>query len=461
MIKIRNRNKIQIVFLIFIIFNLGVITVIAFPIDKISSFKLSILEKLRITQPRIIYPEKLETSRYEFSLQKQLSLNGIFQLAPVSKSYFYALDRFSGELFSFKMNNKESKRNYLGNVYDQSNFLYNGKGSKSGQKINNAGNKISNDLKIFATAFDLEYAFGQLYMSVTLPSEDQTCTSLNLLSFIVPYSASDKLKKPKVLFKSPCILDKSSPTMWGGRITHSTKSIFMSIGEQRYDPSGFPKADKLSISEIKNNSSVFGKVLEFNPKIGTYKIYSSGHRNTQGLFFSNDEGKLFESEHGPFGGDEVNILIKGKNYGWPFGTFGKPYPLFDTGNKNDEFRSINPSSTIDKQLSNFGAKSGSQPKAQLPIMSWIPSVGAGNLAKIQNNSSYSDWLGNIFVSTMLEKSIHRLILSRNSVVLDERIPIGLRIRDFIINDFGFIILSTDEGKLLFYKATSPDIVMNK
>ena len=266
MIKILNKSKTLTIFIIFIIFNLGVITVISFPIDKISTFKLSILQKLRITQPRITYPEKIDTSRYEFLLQEKLSLNGVFQLAPVSKSHFYALDRFSGELFSFNLDNKEFKRSYLGNVYNQLNFVYNDKGSKYGQKINNAGNKISNELKISSTAFDLEYAFGQLYMSITLPSEDQACTSLNLFSFTVPTSASDKLKNPKVLFKSPCILDKSTPSMWGGRITHSIKSIFMSVGEQRYDPSGFPKTDKLSISEISKNSSVFGKVLEFNPK---------------------------------------------------------------------------------------------------------------------------------------------------------------------------------------------------
>jgi glucose/arabinose dehydrogenase len=445
---------------IFVIFSLGVVSVIAFPIDKISNFKLSILQKIGISQPRVIFPEKIDSSRYEFRLQKQFSLDGVYQLAPVSKSHFYALDRFSGKVFTYNLKHKKFTHDYLGNIYDQLDFISDGNGSRDGQKINNAGNKVGNEPTIFATAFDLEYAFGKLYMSVTLPEENQTCTTLNLFSFSVPDTATNEFKNIKKIFKSPCILDKSTPTMWGGRITHSTKNIFMSVGEQRYDPSGFPKIDIFSISEIQNTKSVFGKVLEFNPQSNKYKIYSSGHRNAQGLFYSHDDSKIFESEHGPFGGDEINILEKGKNYGWPFGTFGKPYPLFNTGNKDDEFRSINPSSTIDKQLNQFNARSGSQLNARLPVMSWIPSVGAGSLTKIQNDSIYLDWLGNVLVSSMLEKSIHRLILAKDSIVLDEKITIELRIRDFIINDSGYLILSTDEGKLLIYIATSPAIAIN-
>lgn len=151
---------------------------------------------------------------------------------------------------------------------------------------------------------------------------------------------------------------------------------------------------------------------------------------------------------------EVNILGKGKNYGWPFGTFGKPYPLFNTGNSGDEFRSINPGSTIDKELKKFGAISGAQPGAQLPVMSWIPGVGAGNISQVQSGSNFVDWHGNILVSLMQDTSLHRLILAGNSVVLDERIPLGFRVRDFIVNDNGYLILSTDQGRLLVYRNTA-------
>jgi glucose/arabinose dehydrogenase len=166
---------------------------------------------------------------------------------------------------------------------------------------------------------------------------------------------------------------------------------------------------------------------------------------------------LIESEHGPFGGDEVNVLVKGNNYGWPLGTFGKPYPLFNTGHKEDEVRSLNPATTIDKQLAEFGAISGSQPGAHLPIMSWAPGVGAGNITKIQKSSGFVDWRGNIVVSLMADMSLHRLILSGNSVIFDENISLGFRVRDFIVNDLGFLILSTDQGRLLIYRTTSSEM----
>lgn len=454
----KSRTTYKVIFVVSILFSFsfGITTILAFPIDEISSIKLSILQKIGRTEQRVTFPAKIESSRYQFILEKKSTLDGVFKLANVNNDQFFALDRFSGKLFRFDRQNEEMSNLYLGNIYEQLGLPSNESESKVGQKINNAG-KLNGEKSVFTTAFDLEYAFEKLYMTVTVPSIDNTCTALKLYVYSVPSTKLDKIWDPKVLLETPCILDKSTPTMWGGRITHSLKSIFVSVGEQRYDPSGFPKADQVSASEIKNSNSPFGKVIEISPQHDEYKIYSSGHRNAQGLFFSHDDGKLFESEHGPFGGDEVNILLRGKNYGWPFGTFGKPYPLFDSGNNNDEFRAINPSYTIDKQLSKFGAKSGQQANASLPILSWTPSVGAGNLTKVQSTSIYEDWQGNIVFSAMVEKSLHRLILSKNTVVFDERIPIGLRVRDFIINESGYLILSTDEGKLLFYKATSPQI----
>jgi len=105
-------------------------------------------------------------------------------------------------------------------------------------------------------------------------------------------------------------------------------------------------------------------------------------------------------------------------------------------------------------LAKFGAVSGSQPGARLPVMSWIPGVGAGNIAQVQKSSDFKDWHGNILVSLMQDASLHRLILAGDSVVLDERIPLGFRVRDFIVNDDRYLVLSTDQGRLLIYKSTA-------
>ena len=438
------------------IFIFGAASVLAFPIASVSKFKQEILNKLGIVHVQVTFPEIIDSSRYQFSLQNTPSLDGVFQLAPVDSYNFFALDRFSGKLYAFSLVSDFFEKRYLGNVYDQLGFFSKSEASLAGQKIDNAGNKKNSNSTIYATAFDIDYAFGRIYLSVTLPSQNQTCTSLSLYSFTAPLSNRNILHDTKLHFTSPCVLDKKNPTMWAGRITHSPTNLYLSVGEQRYDPSGFPKVDKISISEIAKTNSPFGKVLEFEPGGISYTIFSSGHRNAQGLYFSKDDGRLVESEHGPFGGDEVNILKKGDNYGWPFGTFGKPYPLSDTGNKSDLSRSVNPATTIDRALSEFGAISGSQPSAHLPIMSWFPGVGAANITKVQKSSGFADWHVNILLSLMGENSMHRLILSGNSVVHDERISLGIRVRDFIINDLGYVILSSDEGRLLIYKTTSSE-----
>jgi len=435
-------------------FLLGAFSVLAFPIATVSTFKQTVLQKLGITRTGMKFPDLIDSSRYQLSLQSKNSLDGVFQLASINSHNFIGIDRFSGDLYSFHESADGFNHIHLGNIFDQLNLFSSKAAALEGQKIDNAGNAKLAKPTIFATAFDIEYAFGHTYLSVTLPSKNQSCTTLNLFQFDVNMSVAKPIVNSKLLFSTPCVLDKKNPTMWAGRITHSSNNLYLSVGEQRYDPSGFPKQDRVSQSEIKNLNSVFGKVLEFDPRSGAYSIYSSGHRNAQGLFYSTDTRKLIESEHGPFGGDEVNILTKGGNYGWPFGTFGKPYPLFNTGNKLDEVRSVNPSESIDKQLAKFGAVSGSQPGARLPVMSWIPGVGAGNIAQIQKSSNFKDWHGNILVSLMQDASLHRLILSGDSVVLDERIPLGFRVRDFIVNDDGFLVLSTDQGRLLIYKSTA-------
>jgi len=234
----------------------------------------------------------------------------------------------------------------------------------------------------------------------------------------------------------------------GGRITNSDTNLYLSIGEQRYDRSGFPKIGdnfKKLQSEI---SSVFGSVLEFNKDNNQYKIFSRGHRNAQGLFYDQEQGQLLESEHGPFGGDEVNVLVRGNNYGWPFATFGKPYPKKYPSGKAEINDSMNPATGVDRELKTFGAKSGSQSGYELPLFSWSPGMSPGNLVKISTKSSLIDWRNNIFVALMGEGSFHRLILDKGRVVHDETIQLGKRVRDFLVMDSGSIFASTDNGELV-------------
>lgn len=451
------KNRFHSVVVISIVYIFGAISTLAVPVEKVIELKDSIAGKIGVIE-KPTYTQTIDTSRYSFALHSGELLDGTFQLAQHSLSTFYAIERFSGELFFIRLTSPGYVTTSLGNVFKLLGLPSNPASADDGYKIDKAGNRLSSANTIYATAFDIDYAFGRLYLSLTSPSVDQTCTALSLFSFVAIDAGEIDSDSASMIFRTPCILDKMNPTMWGGRIAHSEDKIFLSIGEQRYDPSGFPKSDVVSVSEIGIKDSVFGKVVEFGPTGENFRVFAYGLRNAQGLFFSRDDQELFESEHGPFGGDEVNILQDGENYGWPFRTFGKPYGI-ENGNDRDINRSVNPASSIDFELAKFGARSGDDSGFKTPIMSWINSassgIGAGQLVKVQKESQFRDWHGDILVAHMRDFSLRRLVLRENSVVLDERIQLGFRVRDFILTNHGYLILSTDEGALLVYRTTFP------
>lgn len=392
-------------------------------------------------------PRIIETSRYDLAQDLNfIADKGEYQLADI-KDGFFALDRRTGELQKFvKSRNKDSSyaKTSAINIYRRLDFPT---GLKPASEF--TGN-------ILPLAFDIHVAFAKLFVSVVVPpSMENTCEEMRMYGFNLNEQNEVIIKSNSLYFKTPCILDRNNTVMWGGRITSNFTALFLSIGDQRYDRSGFPKSDLISKSEILNPESVFGKVLRFSRDFSTFGIFTAGHRNGQGLFWSKDTGTLFEAEHGPSGGDEVNLLIRGKDYGWPFRTQGKPYPEHYPDGVPEINSSRNPSTGVDTKLAAFGARSGTHTGFEPPLFSWIPGVGAGNLVQVSKQNYLKDWAGNLIVALMGEKTLHILMLSNDNsrVVTDERIEFGCRIRDLILKDDGTLILSTDEGLLSVYNPT--------
>lgn len=159
---------------------------------------------------------------------------------------------------------------------------------------------------------DLHFFRGYLYFSIARNNSSNTCQFLELDKMRFTSNIFDS--RIERVFRTPCIEDLDNVVLWGGRITSSKQKLFLSIGEQRYDRSGFPK-DSLMLK--RKSQRVFGSVVEIDPTTKDASIYASGMRNAQGLFWDSDTKQLFESEHGPFGGDEVNILKRGDFMGGP------------------------------------------------------------------------------------------------------------------------------------------------
>jgi aldose sugar dehydrogenase len=174
-----------------------------------------------------------------------------------------------------------------------------------------------------------------------------------------------------------------------------------------------------------------GSVPPDNPFVGRAgakpEIWSYGHRNPQGLALHPVSGKLWEQEHGPRGGDEINIVDKGKNYGWPVIGFGIDY----SGAK------IHESSRKDGM--------------EQPIWYWVPSIAPSGMA-FSTGDLFPGWRGNLFVGALVDRSLVRLELDGEKAVKEERLLRELRerIRDVRQGPDGALWVATDSssGRIL-------------
>ena len=154
-------------------------------------------------------------------------------------------------------------------------------------------------------------------------------------------------------------------------------------------------------------------------------IWSYGHRNAQGLAVHPLTRQLWEAEHGPRGGDEVNIILKGHNYGWPVITYGKNY-----------------SGTI---ISRFTHKEG----MDQPVFHWTPSIAVCGIA-FYDGDQFPEWKNNLLATSLKFERLHRIELDGLNMVKDEIIfEPGSRVRDVEIGPNGMIYVALeDPGRIV-------------
>ena len=174
-----------------------------------------------------------------------------------------------------------------------------------------------------------------------------------------------------------------------------------------------------------------GSVPADNPFVGDAKlrdeIWSFGHRNPQGLLFDSPTQRLWEIEHGPRGGDEINLILKGRNYGWPVVSHGKEYwGPFAVG------------------------EATSKPGMEDPRKVYIPSIAPGSLL-LYRGEAFPDWRGDLFAGALKLQHLNRISLSADGrAIAEERLleDLGERIRALAESPEGWIYFSTDSGRIL-------------
>jgi glucose/arabinose dehydrogenase len=217
---------------------------------------------------------------------------------------------------------------------------------------------------------------------------------------------------------------------YGGKIAFDKNGfVFLTLGDRQVAPEG--DLEKHPAQDLSNHHGTIvrlhddGKVPADNPFInqGTAKpeIWSYGHRNVQGIAIHPETGDVWANEHGPQGGDEVNLIRKGLNYGWPVIGYGVNY---QTG---------------------LAIHSGTHRKGmEQPSHIWVPSIGISGMM-IYTGDKFPQWRGNMFVGGMVGQQLVRLTMNEQRITAVEAlVPNMGRVRDVRQGLDGFIYLVIDD-----------------
>jgi aldose sugar dehydrogenase len=266
-----------------------------------------------------------------------------------------------------------------------------------------------------------------LYVSYSKPIDDgkQGTTAVIRARF-----ENDRLTGVEELFESV----SRGRGHYGGKLAFDKNGfLFISLGDRQVAPDGNLEAHPAQ--DLSNHHGAIvrlhddGRVPADNPFVNRAgakpEIWSYGHRNVQGLVIHPETGDVWANEHGPQGGDELNRIQPGRNYGWPVIGFGVNY---QTG-----------------QAIHAGTH---REGMEQPVHVWVPSIGISGMM-IYTGDRFPRWKGNIFVGGMSGQQLARLTLAGQRVVNEETLVQQMgRIRDVRESPDGYIYLLTEdrEGK---------------
>lgn len=231
---------------------------------------------------------------------------------------------------------------------------------------------------------------------------------------------NNTLVDQELLFKAQPNYSKTQH--YGGRIVFDGEGyVYLTVG----DRGGRDEVQQLSNARGK----IFrlhddGRVPEDNPFVGTQgatpEIWSTGHRNPQGFAVHPETGVLWAHEHGPRGGDELNIIEGGNNYGWPAITYGVNY----SGSQ------ITPDTAM--------------PGMEQPVTYWVPSIAPSGMAFLTGDT-YAGWQENLFIGSLKFQKVQRLVLDGRKVVHQESILDGIgRVRAIEQGPDGYLYIAVEK-----------------
>lgn len=293
------------------------------------------------------------------------------------------------------------------------------------------------EIKIYQTMLDI-YKYGQAGILDIAVSPEYNTDRTIYITYVKNINAKGTvtLAKLKIINNNTLehedilttISSSNTNRHFGSRIAFDNKNnIFFSIGDRGIRANG---------QDLKNHSGSIlrldmdGKIPQENPFYNDSQaldeIWSYGHRNPQGLFYDKQRNILWSVEHGPRGGDEINIIKKGANYGWPIISYGKEYHNNDSVGEGTH-------------------KDG----MEQPVKVYIPSIAPSSLISY-SGKVFKKWKGLLFIGALKLKHINIVQVNRNLKAVNEKRIAGFlnkRIRDIYESPKGLIYFISDSGDM--------------
>jgi glucose/arabinose dehydrogenase len=260
-----------------------------------------------------------------------------------------------------------------------------------------------------------------LYLSYSKPLGGQESTTAVIRGRL----ENDRLTNVEEIFEA----QTRGRGHYGSRLVFDGQGhLFVSVGERMAAPNlleAHPAQDFSNHHGTINRLFEDGRVPPDNPFVGREgvrpEIWSKGHRNPQALAIHPVTGQLWEAEHGPQGGDELNLIEPGNNYGWPVIGFGVNY---------GSGRAIH--------------EGTSREGMQAPVHVWIPSIATSGMM-IYDGDAFPGWKGSIFVGGLAGEQLARIVVDDSGYPLEETLLKGIgRVRDVREGPDGFIYLAIDD-----------------
>jgi aldose sugar dehydrogenase len=259
-----------------------------------------------------------------------------------------------------------------------------------------------------------------LYVAYTAWDEVTNGVRLAVSEFAVDVENSEVSFDREIYISRPAIKEPILGHQVGGKLAlgENERTLYLSIGD-------FSKPDR-----VQDKTTSLGKVMRIDLQRLNAEVYATGFRSPSGgLFYDKESNELWLTDHGPRGGDEINLIKRGKNYGWPIVSYGTIYER-------------------DGMSGYYGNKFNSHEGHEKPLMTFVPSIGIGPLAKYPKTGRNDFWDNDFFVAGMGNTTLYRVRREGTTLVYAEPVLSDYRIRAIQIDANGTFYLKTDQNQLL-------------